>query len=551
MKKNKQFKAETIIDETGKALFLIINGKKYKRKKHETNQELFLRVGLNKRNKADVAKYYKPEELIVYTQETYNKIMQKEKPKKLSNKTKASPSLKQRVGAVTVAAVMMLSAYIGPNLAKAYKDSKVYATKTEQDAKVSNQKLNKLYEKLKKTENGETIVKQLKETDKFQKDFNKRMQNYPDENGNVLFLKAREVAAVQDISNAEDTDFISLDDNEPRVCDYLEAATYTTIGLYVSEESTGEHTLIHDKETRQEMKKEADYAIATMKGNAKTEEINNHYAKFNKTGFTYGAVGSNVAFLGYASNAVISQNGAASDELEKITTTATKDNKGLNNQNSHANAASKSATPDQKRLINKVLKELDKNNINVDKKSRDDFSMETTEKGKKVKESILSELGGIIVNSDGTYSYTENGRTYKVSKEEAIKRFGSKRVKEAEKEADKKAGIDEKNKQEEQKKQELDQKAEETKIGYEQGVQDALAGKPNQYPNNQSYCLGYNQTKETMNEQKEEIIEDKQETETTYEDYQNTETESYEEQTMEFEDDDYKYTSTAKIRVRS
>ena len=59
MKKNKQFKAETIIDETGKALFLIINGKKYKRKKHETNQELFLRVGLNKRNKADVAKYYK------------------------------------------------------------------------------------------------------------------------------------------------------------------------------------------------------------------------------------------------------------------------------------------------------------------------------------------------------------------------------------------------------------------------------------------------------------------------------------------------------------
>lgn len=545
MKKNKQFKAETIIDETGKALFLIINGKKYKRKKHETNQELFLRVGLNKRNKADVAKYYKPEELIVYTQETYNKIMQKEKPKKLSNKTKASPSLKQRVGAVTVAAVMMLSAYIGPNLAKAYKDSKVYATKTEQDAKVSNQKLNKLYEKLKKTENGETIVKQLKETDKFQKDFNKRMQNYPDENGNVLFLKAREVAAVQDISNAEDTDFISLDDNEPRVCDYLEAATYTTIGLYVSEESTGEHTLIHDKETRQEMKKEADYAIATMKGNAKTEEINNHYAKFNKTGFTYGAVGSNVAFLGYASNAVISQNGAASDELEKITTTATKDNKGLNNQNSHANAASKSATPDQKRLINKVLKELDKNNINVDKKSRDDFSMETTEKGKKVKEEIT-------INADGTYSYTEDNRTntitYRISREEAIKRFGLKIVKEAEKEADKKAGIDEKNKQEEQQGQELEKQA---TAAYNAGRDDALAGKPNQYPNNQSYCRGYNETKETMNEQKEEIIEDKTNTDTTYEDYQNTETESYEEQTMEFETDDYKCTSTAKIRVRS
>ena len=545
MKKNKQFKAETIIDETGKALFLIINGKKYKRKKHETNQELFLRVGLNKRNKADVAKYYKPEELIVYTQETYNKIMQKEKPKKLSNKTKASPSLKQRVGAVTVAAVMMLSAYIGPNLAKAYKDSKVYATKTEQDAKVSNQKLNKLYEKLKKTENGETIVKQLKETDKFQKDFNKRMQNYPDENGNVLFLKAREVAAVQDISNAEDTDFISLDDNEPRVCDYLEAATYTTIGLYVSEESTGEHTLIHDKETRQEMKKEADYAIATMKGNAKTEEINNHYAKFNKTGFTYGAVGSNVAFLGYASNAVISQNGAASDELEKITTTATKDNKGLNNQNSHANAASKSATPDQKRLINKVLKELDKNNINVNIKSRDDFSMETTEKGKKVKEQIT-------INADGTYSYTEDNRTntitYRISREEAIKRFGLKIVKEAEKEADKKAGIDEKNKQEEQQGQELEKQA---TAAYNAGRDDALAGKPNQYPNNQSYCRGYNETKETMNEQKEEIIEDKTNTDTTYEDYQNTETESYEEQTMEFEDDDYKYTSTAKIRVRS
>lgn len=549
MKKNKQFKAETIIDETGKALFLIINGKKYKRKKHETNQELFLRVGLNKRNKADVAKYYKPEELIVYTQETYNKMMQKEKPKKLSNKTKASPSLKQRVGAVTVAAVMMLSAYIGPNLAKAYKDSKVYATKTEQDAKVSNQKLNKLYEKLKKTENGETIVKQLKETDKFQKDFNKRMQKYPDENGNVLFLKAREVAAVQDISNAEDTDFISLDDNEPRVCDYLEAATYTTIGLYVSEESTGEHTLIHDKETRQEMKKEEDFALSAIKGNKTTEEIDSHYDELMKTGLTFAAAGVNTAFLGEGSITVISQNGASSSKLKEFQDKVKTSNKGANKLASYAKT--KDVTKKQENLIDEVLKELDKNNINVDKKSRDDFSKETTEKGKKVKESILSELGGIIVNSDGTYSYTENGRTYKVSKEEAIKRFGSKRVKEAEKEADKKAGIDEKNKQEEQKKQELEQKAEETKIGYEQGVQDALAGLPNQHPENPSYCLGYNQTKETMNEQKEEIIEDKQETETTYEDYQNTETESYEEQTMEFETDDYKCTSTAKIRVRS
>lgn len=551
MQKNKQFKAETIIDETGKALFLIINGKKYKRKKDETNQELFLRVGLNRRNKAAVEKYYNPEELIVYTQETYNKMLQEENNKKPSKTTKASPSLKQRIGAVTVSAIMMLSAYIGPGLTKAYKDSKVYATKTEQDTKVSNNKLNKLYEKLKKTENGEVIVKQLKETDKFQKNFNKRMQKYPDGNGNVLFLKAREVAAVQDISNAEDTDFISLDDNEPRPCDYFDAATYTTIGVYVSEESIGEHTLIHDKETRQEMKNEADYAIATMKGNTKTEEINNHYAKFNKTGFTYGAVGSNVAFLGYASNAVISQNGAASNELEKITTTATKDNKGLNNQNSHANAASKSATPKQRKLINKAFEVMDNENINVDKKSRDDFNMETTEKGKKVKEKILSQLGGIIVNSDGTYSYTENGRTYKVSKEEAIKRFGSEKVKQAEKEADQKAGIEEKNRQEEQKRQELEQKAEETKIGYEQGVQDALAGLPNRHPENPSYCLGYNQTKEELNKQTEEIIEDKQETETTYEDYPNTETESYEEQTIEFEDNDYQYTSTAKIRVRS
>ncbi len=548
MKKNKQFKAETIIDETGKALFLIINGKKYKRKKHETNQELFLRVGLNKRNKADVAKYYKPEELIVYTQETYNKMLQKEKPKKPSKKTQASPSLKQRVGAVTVAAVMMLSAYIGPGVAKAYKDSKVYATKTEQDAKVNNQKLNKLYEKLKKTENGEIIVKQLKETDKFQKDFNKRMQKYPDGNGNVLFLKAREIAAVQDISNAEDTDFISLDKDGIRVCDYLAAATYTTIGLYVSEESTGEYTLIHDKETKQEMKNEEDFALSAIKGNKTTEEIDSHYDELMTTGLTYAAAGVNTAFLGEGSNTVISQNGASSSKLKEFQDKVKASNKGANKLDSYAKT--KDVTKKQESIIDEVLKELDKNNINVNKKSRDAFNMETTAKGKKVKESILSE-GGIIVNSDGTYSYTENGRTYKVSKEEAIKRFGSEKVKQAEKEADKKAGIDEKNKQEDQKRQELEQKAEETKIGYEQGVQDALAGLPNQHPENSSYCLGYNQTKEELNKQTEEIIEDNQETETTYEDYQNTETESYEEQTIEFEDDDYKYTSTAKIRVRS
>ena len=190
----------------------------------------------------------------------------------------------------------------------------------------------------------------------------KKIAKYADANGNVLFLKAREVSAVQDISNAEDTSFTSLDYDETRFCDYLSAGRQTTRGLYVSEESTGENTLIHDKETKNEMKNEENFALSAIKGEKTTAEIDAHYDELMQTGLTYTASGVNTAYLGEGSNTIISQNGASSSKLDEFINKVKTSNEGANKLDSYAK--SKNVNKTQRKLIDEAWEEMDKEKCN-------------------------------------------------------------------------------------------------------------------------------------------------------------------------------------------
>ena len=162
---------------------------------------------------------------------------------------------------------------------------------------------------------------------------------------------------------------------------------------------------------------------------------------------------------------------------------------------------------------------MDKENINVDLKSRDAFDMTTTEKGKRVHEEIMSVSGGYIVKSAGeTYTYiTSKGETIKVSRNQAVKQFGESAVQKAEKKADQAAGIPELNKKEEQKKQDLENKANSYEKDYAQGRADGLAGR-GKAKNTAGYNAGYanGQKQRQAESEPDEIIKEETETEIKY-----------------------------------
>ena len=516
MEKNtKKFDVKVILGKDNESVKKVdVNGKIYKRRRNETYQHFMVRIAKKKGNGRPFLKYMQTGHYYGYTKEQYKEYVLGVNPanKKLRNKIAAA-------GTAAVFGVGLLASQFAPSLVKAIKDDKnSYAkTTTSQSIEENNSKLKKIYNQLAKTENGKKIVKQLQETDKFQESYNKKIAKYADANGNVLFLKAREVSAVQDISNAEDTSFTSLDYDETRFCDYLSAGRQTTRGLYVSEESTGENTLIHDKETKNEMKNEENFALSAIKGNKTTAEIDAHYDELMQTGLTYTASGVNTAYLGEGSNTIISQNGASSSKLDEFINKVKTSNEGANKLDSYAK--SKNVTKTQRKLIDEAWEEMDKENINVDLKSRDAFDMTTTEKGKRVHEEIMSVSGGYIVKSAGeTYTYiTSKGETIKVSREQAVKEFGESAVKKADQKSDQALGIPELNKKADQEQEKLENKRDNYQSDYNQGRADGLAGKA-KAKNTAGYNDGYanGQKQRQAESEPDEIIKEETETEIKY-----------------------------------
>ena len=572
MRKNNKKQSVTIIkSENGKIVKgWEVNGKVYKISGEINNINDYKREFLN--TWKQMAKDQQNPELFkenyfnsIHTQMTepeYRKKVkrQEEAPKGIAAKLKAN---KKRIASFATAAVIAISG-IGVAYHTAKPDEATAQNKIEKSVeKEDNQALKAMYKKLLKTKDGEQIVKQLQETDKYQESYNKKLAKYPDGNGNVLFVKAREVAAVQDISNANDYSFTSMDSNEMRLCDYIEFGTVSTKGLYVSEEPTGENTLIHDKDTKKEMKSEEDFAISVIKGNKSTSEIDSHFDELMKTGLTYTASGVNVAYLGEVSNIVISENGFASAEADELINIVKTNNDGFNKLDKGAREYVISKK--QRKLVEQTWEIMDEKNIKTSLKSRDAFDMTTTEKGKRVHDGIMQVTGGyIIAGSNGTYKYVTSTETKEVSRAEAVKQFGEDTIRKAEERAGQ-AAVSDKNKQGEKDKENLENKSDSYEADYALGQQDGFKGvakRKNTAGYNDGYANGQLQKK--ASEEPDEVKKEETETETRYDKEpstqptQNTQPtrqkvekiDSYETQQLEIElKDGTSYVS--KIRVRA
>ena len=524
MRKNNKKQSVTIIkSEIGKIVKgWEVNGKVYKISGEINNIDDYKREFLN--TWKQMAKDQQNPELFkenyfnsIHTQMTepeYRKKVkrQEEAPKGIAAKLKAN---KKRIASFATAAVIAISG-IGVAYHTAKPDEATAQNKIEKSIeKEDNQALKAMYKKLLKTKDGEQIVKQLQETDKYQESYNKKLAKYPDGNGNVLFVKAREVAAVQDISNANDYSFTSMDSNGMRLCDYLEFGKVSTKGLYVSEEPTGENTLIHDKDTKKEMKSEEDFAISAIKGNKSTSEIDSHFDELMKTGLTYTASGVNVAYLGEGSNIVISQNGYASAKLDECINLARTNNNGYNKLDKGAREYVISKK--QRKLVEQTWEIMDEKNIKTSLKSRDAFDMTTTEKGKRVHDGIMQVTGGfIIAGSNGTYKYVTSTETKKVSRAEAVKQFGEDTIRKAEERAGQTA-VSDKNKQGEKDKENLENKRDNYQSDFDEGREDGLAGKA-KAKNTAGYNDGYanGQLQKKASEEPDEVIKEETKTEIRY-----------------------------------
>ena len=524
MRKNNKKQSVTIIkSENGKIVKgWEVNGKVYKISGEINNIDDYKREFLN--TWKQMAKDQQNPELFkenyfnsIHTQMTepeYRKKvkMQEEAPKGIVAKLKAN---KKRIASFATAAVIAISG-IGVAYHTAKQDEATAQNKIEKSIeKEDNQALKAMYKKLLETKDGEQIVKQLQETDKYQESYNKKLAKYPDGNGNVLFVKAREVAAVQDISNANDYSFTSMDSNEMRLCDYIEFGTVSTEGLYVSEEPTGEHTLIHDKDTKKEMKSEEDFAISAIKGNKSTSEIDSHFDELMKTGLTYTASGVNVAYLGEVSNIVISENGFASAKADELINIVKTNNDGFNKLDKGAREYV--ISKQQRKLVEQTWEIMDEKNIKTSLKSRDAFDMTTTEKGKRVHDGIMQVTGGyIIAGSNGTYKYVTSTKTVEVSRAEAVKQFGEDTIRKAEERAGQ-AAVSDNNKKGEKDKGNLENKADSYEADYALGQQDGFKGVAKR-KNTEGYNDGYanGQLQKKASEEPDEVIKDETETETRY-----------------------------------
>ena len=524
MRKNNKKQSVTIIkSENGKIVKgWEVNGKVYKISGEINNIDDYKREFLN--TWKQMAKDQQNPELFkenyfnsIHTQMTepeYRKKVkrQEEAPKGIAAKLKAN---KKRIASFATAAVIDISG-IGVAYHTAKQDEATAQNKIEKSIeKEDNQALKAMYKKLLETKDGEQIVKQLQETDKYQESYNKKLAKYPDGNGNVLFVKAREVAAVQDISNANDYSFTSMDSNEMRLCDYLEFGTVSTEGLYASEEPTGENTLIHDKDTKKEMKNEEDFAISAIKGNKSTSEIDSHFDELMKTGLTYTASGVNAAYLGEISNIVISENGFASAKADEIINIVKTNNDGFNKLDKGAREYVISKK--QRKLVEQTWEIMDEKNIKTSLKSRDAFDMTTTEKGKRVHDGIMQVTGGLIIaGSNGTYKYVTSTETKEVSRAEAVKQFGEDTIRKAEERAGQ-AAVSDKNKQGEKDKENLENKRDNYQSDFDEGREDGLAGKAkakNTAGCNDGYANGQLQKK--ASEEPDEVIKEETKTEIRY-----------------------------------
>lgn len=503
------------------------NGNYYEREENERLSSFINRI-------PELREVFKSENIKVVKEKKYNKMI---------NKESASNSLKEKVKAhkkAAVAALLMVTVAVTSTACALFERNNkntAEATQVEQEENAyqeytDNKELNDVLNKIAKLEDGEEIVKRLVSYYNFQKDFNNRMMKSEnkDKNGNAIYLKAEEIAAVDAIANGTNIKVpLTLPANLV-ICNYLEAGIASTNSMYVSEQPTGFEKFIKDEETKKDYEKVAkavQKVLADETGaNKNCREV---FKKLYKTPKTYPEVVSLLSYDGNLTTAGLER--AIDGETVAKYQEKTKTNNAILNYVMNYIEEKEELQDNNKamKLCLEAYEIMNEENIKVELKGREKFDASTTEKGLRV--SKMNGTENATTSSNQTQKSTTTTKKEQVSKQEAIDRFGKDEVEKAEDEAredtyvdtdgdgKEDTQIDEANKKEEEKEKALREEAKGYEIGHQVGRQDGFNGADYDasctgseaykkgYKN--GYAAGYENGKYQRKElEKEEIIEE-------------------------------------------
>lgn len=527
MKKNDQTIDVIYNNEGTKIIGFVVDGKKYANKKNESTVEFFYRLQkkLDKKGINFTERYTKGNNR-AFTEDVYRQKVEsiKQADKKLKSKIKRN----RIVAGVTAGVIGIGGAIYGLTGCKAKEEVKEQPNVEESNYTIDEQnpELARIYNELIKYENGEEWVKRLQLIDDYQNKLNKKAEKYPDGKGNVLFFKAEEVAAADAIANGTNKNIPTVLDSDLVLCLYLQWAGFSSELVEASGKTSGVEFLIDNENVREEYTKVAKKVQAILDG----EKVSDLKSLTNLYKF-YPEAPSLTAYDGTMTTLAI--NGKITGKTLTNYQNEVKGNAVLNEVIQKIKAYQKLETKLNPKLAlaTEAFEEMDRQNINVDYREREDFDLATTKRIKKITSSKMQ----IVSNTDGSYTVvTKHGRV-KLTKKQAIKRLGRKAVEKAIKEADardiivdtdgdgkKDSTLDEAEKISEEKKNEVEHNAEEARNGFEDGRRDGLAGAAKNYRSTNSYYrarydVGYqNGLFQREEAQKEERLDN----ETKYEEIQ-------------------------------
>lgn len=426
------------------------------------------------------------------------KKFKEEKRKNPISKKISNWSLKKKVTATALSAMLVLSLIPLASCAKNKINNKANTkTTTEQSIDISliqnedNPELKTIYEEILKYENGEAYVKYLMEIDKTQEAWNTRLANFPDGKNNKLQLKAEEWAAAHAVANGTNLEVPSLLDADLVLCLYLQWAQYAAESVFVSNQTSGIESVIVDGEVKNAYTSVAKDIVQPVLDGEKVSSVE----QLTKLYKVYPEAPSLTGYDGTLT--IMAQMGIITpNQLEEFQE-GVKGNDVLNEVILKIKAKQETEENQMEilELCQKAFLVMDKKNIKATLYEREDFDISTTENYQK----MFPETGIIIKNGDGSYTKVtvKNGKVTreKMTEEEATKKYGKDAVDKAKDKADKTdkivdtdgdgkadSTIDEAEKESERQKEEVEDKAAKIATARAKGESDGKAGKANSNP---------------------------------------------------------------------
>ena len=432
--------------------------------------------------------YWRNKSVAVEKVNTEVNDMTKPEVKKVEKVTEAPNKLKdvfKRNKKKILAGLLTLTLIFGVGCAvKKYIDTKepISVEKNVDSEYTDNEQLNKILNEIAKCEDGEAIVDRILMYDDFQKQYNENMLKHKDANGNTIYLKAEEIAAVDAIANSTNIDVPLTIDKDLVICNFLEAGKASTDAMYISNNKSGFSNFIVDENVKTEyVEIENSVQSALNKDSNANANCRNAFAKLYTTPETYPEATSLSAYDGNLQIAGLK--GAIDGNTITKYQDRTKTDNAILNYSLNYISAKENSDSEVYKLALQAYDIMNEENIKVDLKSRELFDASKTAEA-------MAKESNLLNNSSSTSKITKKQTTTKkesITKEEAVNKFGQDAVEKAEEDAKDNTYVDtdgdgkvdtsvsdseEISNQEEQK---LQEKAKGWEAGWAAGRKDGLA----------------------------------------------------------------------------